>query len=42
MRQELVERELTEAGPRRHGGVNRRKRSVTVNVAESPLTWLHA
>ena len=42
MRQELVERELTEAGPRRQGGVNRRKRSVTVNVAESPLTWLFA
>ncbi|AKH41927.1 hypothetical protein FHS61_002542 [Altererythrobacter atlanticus] len=38
----LVERELTEEGPRRSGGVTRRRRSVTVNVAESPLTWLHA
>lgn len=42
MQRELVERELTDAGPRRQGGVNRRKRSVTVNVAESPLTWLFA
>lgn len=39
---ELVEREMTDAGPRRRGGVSRRKRSVTVNVAESPLSWLHA
>ncbi|MES2493873.1 MAG: DUF6456 domain-containing protein [Pseudomonadota bacterium] len=41
MRRELVERELTVAGPSRRaprpGG-----RSVTVNVAESPLSWLHA
>ena len=41
MKRELVERELTEVGPgsrapRRHG------RSVTVNLAESPLVWLHA
>jgi hypothetical protein len=40
----LAERELTSEGPRRlearqggHGG-----RTVTVNLAESPLTWLHA
>lgn len=38
----LVERELTQEGPRRGGGVTRKRRSVTVNVAESPLTWLHA
>ena len=38
----LVERELTPEGPRRKGGVGRRSRSVTVNVAESPLGWLHA
>ena len=38
----LVERELTEEGPRRRGGANKRRRSVTVNVAESPLSWLHA
>lgn len=41
MRRTLVERELTSEGPRRAparaGG-----RSVTVNLAESPLTWLHA
>lgn len=38
----LVERELTPEGPRRSAGVSRRRRSVTVNVAESPLGWLHA
>lgn len=38
----LVERELTEEGPRRRGGATRKRRSVTVNVAESPLSWLHA
>ncbi len=42
MKRELVERELTSEGPRRRGGVNRRRRSVTVNLAESPLAWLHA
>jgi len=42
MQRELVERELTEEGPRRAGGVSRRRRSVRVNLAESPLTWLHA
>lgn len=41
MRRELVERELTSEGPARKGGV-RKARSVTVNVAESPLSWLHA
>lgn len=42
MHRELVERELTPEGPRRNGGVARRRRSVTVNIAESPLGWLHA
>lgn len=42
MQRELVERELTSAGPRRRGGPLRRRRSVTVNLAESPLSWLHA
>lgn len=41
MKRVLVERELTEAGPSmrspRRGG-----RSVTVNLAESPLSWLHS
>lgn len=38
----LVERELTSEGPRRRAGVGRKRRSATVNVAESPLSWLHA
>jgi hypothetical protein len=42
MKQHLVERELTSEGPRRRGGVTPRRRSVTVNLAESPLGWLHA
>ena len=42
MKKELVDRELTSEGPRRTGGVDRRKRSVSVNIAESPLSWLHA
>lgn len=41
MPRQLVERELTSEGPSRRapqpGG-----RRVTVNLAESPLTWLHA
>lgn len=41
MQRQLVERELTPEGPvnrpARSGG-----RSVTINLAESPLTWLHA
>ncbi|KRA84656.1 DUF6456 domain-containing protein [Altererythrobacter sp. Root672] len=42
MRRKLVERELTPEGPRRRNGVVRRRRSVTVNLGESPLGWLHA
>lgn len=42
MQREPVERELTSAGPRRRGGPLRRRRSVTVNLAESLLSWLHA
>lgn len=38
----LVERELTEEGPRRGSGASAKRRSVTVNVAECPLSWLHA
>lgn len=41
MRQ-LVERELTSEGPRRGGGARGKKRTVTVNLAELPLSWLHA
>jgi hypothetical protein len=44
MKRQLVERELTPEGPRRgairSGGKPRR--TVTVNLAESPLVWLHA
>lgn len=42
IKRKLVERELTEEGPRRRGGASRKRRSVTVNLAESPLSWLHA
>lgn len=38
----LVERELTMEGPRRHAAPRRGRRSVTVNLAESPLSWLYA
>ncbi len=41
MKQVLVERELTSEGPGR-GRAAKGRRSVTVNLAESPLTWLHA
>ena len=41
MRRELVERELTSEGPGR-SGPRKRRRSATVNLAESPLSWLHA
>ena len=41
MHRQLAERELTSVGPSRRapqpGG-----RRVTVNLAESPLTWLHS
>ena len=37
----LAERELTAAGPSRRTP-QRGGRSVTVNLAESPLSWLHA
>ena len=42
MRRKLVERELTEEVPRRGRGARPARRSVTVNLAESPLSWLHA
>jgi hypothetical protein len=42
MQRKLVERELTSEGPLRRAGVAARRRSVTVNIAESPLGWLHA
>ena len=44
MARQLAERELTSEGPRRgpDSGPKPRRRSVTVNLAESPLSWLHA
>lgn len=42
MKPQLVERELTEEGPRRSGGAKGKRRSVTINLAESPLAWLHS
>ncbi len=41
MKQVLVERELGSEGPLRRAP-RRGRRSVTVNLAESPLGWLHA
>lgn len=41
MRQQLVERELTSEGPSSRAPAKGR-RSATINLAESPLTWLHA
>lgn len=42
MQRRLAERELTAEGPRRRGSARHARRSVTVNLAESPLAWLHA
>lgn len=42
MQRNLVERELTEEGPRRGSGARGKRRTVTMNVAESPISWLHA
>ncbi len=41
MQRHLAERELTVEGPVNRPA-QRGKRSVTVNLAESPLTWLHS
>ena len=42
MQRQIIERELTGEGPKRAGTPTNRGRSVAVNVAESPLSWLHA
>lgn len=42
MRRMLVDRELTLEGPLRGEGARGKRRTVTVNLAESPLSWLHA
>ena len=41
MKRILAERELTSEGPSRRPA-RRGQRSITVNLAESPLGWLHA
>lgn len=38
----LVERELTSEGPKRNSGAKIKHRSVTVNLGESPIAWLHS
>ncbi len=42
MKRQLVERELTSEGPRRGPGTAAKRRSVTVNLGESPIAWLHS
>jgi hypothetical protein len=42
MQRELVERELTSEGPRRSGAAKGKRRTVTVNLAESPIGWLYS
>ncbi|MXP24593.1 hypothetical protein GRI39_00830 [Altererythrobacter indicus] len=42
MKAEYATVPLTSEGPRHGGKVRRRGRSVTVNLSESPLSWLHA
>ena len=42
MQRQLVERELTEEGPRSGGNAKGKRRTVTVNLSESPLGWLHS
>ena len=41
-KRQIVERELTEEGPRRGSSARGKRRTVSVNIAESPLSWLHA
>ena len=42
MKRKLAERELTSEGPRQGVGAKGKRRSVTVNLSESPIAWLHA
>ena len=42
MKRRLAERELSSEGPRHCQTPRRNRRSVTVNLAESPLAWLYA
>ena len=38
----IGERELTSEGPKRSGGPKNGRRSVAVNLGESPIAWLHS
>lgn len=38
----LAERELTSEGPKRSSSAKGKHRSVTVNLGESPIAWLHS
>ncbi|MEM1195214.1 MAG: DUF6456 domain-containing protein [Pseudomonadota bacterium] len=42
MKRQLVERELTSEGPKRASDARGKRRTVTVNIGESPIAWLHA
>ena len=42
MKRHLVERELTSEGPKRKGNARGKRRTVTVNLGESPIAWLHS
>ncbi|WP_298465406.1 DUF6456 domain-containing protein [uncultured Erythrobacter sp.] len=42
MARKLVEQELTSEGPRRGSGAKGKRRTVTVNLGESPIAWLHS
>ena len=42
MKRQLVERELTSEGPKRASDPRGKRRTVTVNIGESPIAWLHA
>ena len=42
MNRQLAERELSSEGLRRRGGTKGKRRTVTVNLAESPIAWLYA
>ncbi|MDY7097063.1 MAG: DUF6456 domain-containing protein [Pseudomonadota bacterium] len=42
MKRTLVERELTSEGPAKSGSASGKRRTVTVNLGESSLAWLHS
>ena len=42
MKRKLVERELTSEGPRQGSSAKGKRRTVTVNLGESPIAWLHS